>query len=82
MEFWFGKQEHIGGLGKKVEIDETLLVSHKYYRGMMVRQVRVFGETERQSKLFVVLLVDPEEQDKIAATLITFIQGRPPQGKM
>jgi len=49
-------------------------VRQKYHRGRMLRQIWAFGGIERQSKLFVIPLVDPEEQGRTASTLLSLIQ--------
>ncbi|KAG0436923.1 hypothetical protein DMUE_3972 [Dictyocoela muelleri] len=43
------KKEKLGGDGKVLEIDETLIAKRKYNKGRMVGQVWVFGIVERGS---------------------------------
>ena len=71
-ERWFDQQEPIGGPGKTVEIDETILVRRKYNRGRVLAQVWLFGGIERETKKkFIVPLVE-EKRDKV--TLFGYIQ--------
>lgn len=66
-DFWFEKQESIGGEGVVVEIDKAFVIQHKQERGRVTSQVRLFGGIERVSKKkFVVPLEGPavENQDK------------------
>ena len=62
----------LGGIGKTVEIDESVMVKAKYNRGRQLHQQQrwVFGGYERESKQGFVRLVD----DRSAATLIPIIQ--------
>ena len=71
-EHWIDQQTPIGGEGKIVEIDETLICRRKYNRGRELCQVWVFGGIERETKkLFLVPLID---QRRDADTLIPLIK--------
>lgn len=52
--------EQIGGLGKTVEIDESVFSKRKYNRGRLVRETWVFGGVDRDdsSELFVEIVSD------------------------
>uniref|UniRef100_A0A0L8GSI5 Uncharacterized protein n=1 Tax=Octopus bimaculoides TaxID=37653 RepID=A0A0L8GSI5_OCTBM len=43
-------QDHIGGPGVEVEIDETVIVKRKYNRGRLVKTIGLFGRIERETK--------------------------------
>ena len=74
-EFWFLNQEPIGGVGKTVEIDETLIVKRKYERGRILSQTWLFGAIERDSKKCVIIpLVEPCSTKSDSATLIPLIK--------
>ena len=60
----------IGGEGKTVEIDETLISKRKYHRGRMLTQVWVFGGICRETGEIFMRVVD----DRTAPTLIDAIQ--------
>ena len=68
-QYWFSRQEAIGGQGIVVEIDETLIVKRKYDRGRILSQIWLFGGIERVGKKrFVVPLVG-QKRDKHLFTL-------------
>ena len=49
--------EKIGGRGRTVEIDETLIARRKYNRGRLVEQQWLFGGIERETGRFFLELV-------------------------
>uniref|UniRef100_A0A158P4R1 ISXO2-like transposase domain-containing protein n=1 Tax=Tetranychus urticae TaxID=32264 RepID=A0A158P4R1_TETUR len=65
----------IGGTGKVVEIDETMIFKRKYNRGRLSsnqkRQVWVFGGIERESKATFAEIVEKRDEK----TLIDVIQN-------
>lgn len=69
-----GEEEKIGGVGKIVEIDESLFAKRKYHKGRKVEQVWMFGGIERtdgEIKFFVEIVPDRSE-----ATLLEIINRR------
>lgn len=61
----------LGGVGKTVEIDETLISRRKYNRGRIIKQTWVFGCFERESrKIFITPVVN-----RSAETLLGFIKN-------
>ena len=62
----------LGGVGKTVQIDESLLVKAKYHRGrqLRARQRWVFGIYDPEKKEGYIQLVE----DRSAATLLPIIQ--------
>ena len=59
----------IGGEGKTVEIDETLVSKRKYHRGRMLSQIWVFGGICRETGEIFMRVVD----DRTAPTLLDAI---------
>jgi hypothetical protein len=76
---WYieNKKEHfpIGGQGREVEIDETLIVRRKYNRGRLVTQQWLFGGVERHTDGTWDAFIEPVS-DRSEATLTEIIQRR------
>jgi transposase-like protein len=72
---WETAHPPIGGFGKVVEIDESVVSRRKYHRGRLVKEKWVFGGVERcagTSKPFFIELVP----NRTANTLLEVIQRR------
>lgn len=65
----------IGGLGCKVEIDETLLVRRKYNRGRLLSQEWLFGGVERRDDATCKMFIE-YVPDRTSETLLSIIQRR------
>jgi hypothetical protein len=73
VEFFIRNPKVIGGPGKIVEIDETLISRRKYERGRVVNQVWLFGGVERgSSENCFMEIVEARNAD----TLLPIIQRR------
>ena len=71
-EYFINYPVRIGGIGKTVEIDETLVAKRKYHRGRLVEQVWVFGGVERSDvsgqvpkKSFAIIVPDRSRETLI-----------------
>ena len=72
---WFNKKDSIGGEGVEVEINETLIVHHKFNRGHVLKKLWLFGGIEKLSKQrFVVALNGPTGDKRNSATLLPLIE--------
>ena len=54
----------IGGVGREIEMDESLLSKRKYHRGRLVEQVWMFGGIDRAypTKFFVEIVSDRSKE--------------------
>lgn len=76
VEFVGSLNKKIGGAGKTVEIDETLIASRRYNRGRMMREMWVLGGICRETRE-VFLTVVP---DRTGKTLLEFIKDHVEEG--
>lgn len=65
-----GKQKMIGGIGKTIEIDETLMSKRKYNRGRLLNDQWIFGGICRETNEFFAYLVP----DRKGETLLKIIE--------
>ncbi len=61
---WFNKKDSIGGEGVEAEINETLIVHHKFNRGCVLKQLLLFGGIERLSKRRLVVALNSPTGDQ------------------
>ena len=58
------KSQKLGGIGKRVQIDESKIGKRKYHRGHLVEGQWVFGGIEEDSrKSFIVAVQDRSEKN-------------------
>ena len=66
--------EKIGGVGKVVEIDETLIAHRKFNRGRVVAQQWLFGGVERETGKFFVELVPNRSRETLERVLLRRVE--------
>ena len=70
VEYFIRNPCKIGGDGKIVEIDESVIAKRKYNRGRVVRQQWIFGGYDRETKKGFLVPVP----DRSASTLLSVIR--------
>ena len=65
----------IGGEGKCVEIDETLIARRKFNRGRLVEQLWLFGGVERDSGKFFIELVPDRSRETLEEVILRRIEA-------
>ena len=77
-EYFINHPVRIGGGGRTVEIDESVFIHRKYYRGRMVREQWVFGGIDTTTKEGFMVPGDRRDADTLLRTskIISFLGRR------